>query len=84
MKRNLLKQSVIAVLVGGAVSGSVLAKNIDTDNKDSTNFTKGIRNSIVVAIQGNLQILNGFKKEKKFLLLMIIISLKKETQLMMM
>lgn len=65
MKRNLLKQSVIAVLVGGAVSGSVLAKNIDTDNKDSTNFTKGIRNSIVVAIQGNLQILNGFKKRRR-------------------
>ena len=67
MKRNLLKQSVIAVLVGGAVSGSVLAKNIDTDNKDSTNFTKGIRNSIVVAIQGNLQILNGFKKGEETL-----------------
>lgn len=85
MKNNLLKQSVIAVLVGGGASALALAQvqEIDTNNNSGVTFTKGIRNTLVVAIQGNLQILNGFKKAKKFFLLMVI-NLKKDLQLMMM
>ncbi|EGT75181.1 YadA C-terminal domain-containing protein [Haemophilus haemolyticus] len=67
MKKNLLKQSVIAVLVGGAVSGSALAQEINTMDNSGAAFTKGIRNSIVASIQGNSQILNGFKKDEKIL-----------------
>lgn len=66
MKNNLLKQSVIAVLVGGA-SALALAQEIDTNNNSGVTFTKGIRNTLVVAIQGNLQILNGFKKGEEIL-----------------
>lgn len=67
MKKNLLKQSVIAVLVGGAVSGSALAQEINTNDNSGAAFTKGIRNSIIAGIQGNSQILSGFKKDDKIL-----------------
>ncbi|HHE9451339.1 TPA: hypothetical protein ACPG1N_000606 [Haemophilus influenzae 10810] len=36
MKNNLLKQSVIAVLVGGALSGSAFAANTQGNNAIST------------------------------------------------
>lgn len=61
MKKNLLKQSVIAVLVGGAVSSYALAQEIDTTSTDSVNFNKGKLAAIVASIGGNTQILSGFK-----------------------
>lgn len=67
MKNNLLKQSVIAVLVGGGASALAQVQEIDTNNNSGVTFTKGIRNTLVVAIQGNLQILNGFKKGEEIL-----------------
>lgn len=67
MKKNLLKQSVIAVLVGGAVSSYALAQEINTNDNNDAHFTKGVRNSIVAAIQGNSQILNGFTKDEDIL-----------------
>ncbi|WP_239993567.1 YadA C-terminal domain-containing protein [Haemophilus haemolyticus] len=67
MKKNSLKQSVIAVLVGGALSASAFAQEINTGDNSGAAFTKGVRNSLVAAIQGNSQILNGFKKDEKIL-----------------
>ena len=67
MKKHLLKQSVIAILVGSAVSSYALAQEINTNDNSGAAFTKGVRNSIVAAIQGNSQILNGFKKGEKIL-----------------
>lgn len=67
MKKNLLKQSVLAVLVGSAVSGYALAQEINTTDNTGTAFTKGHLNSIVAGIQGNAQILSGFNKGDKIL-----------------
>lgn len=67
MKKNLLKQSVLAVLVGSAVSGYALAQEINTNDNTGTAFTKGHLNSIIAGIQGNAQILSGFNKGEKIL-----------------
>lgn len=67
MKKNLLKQSVLAVLVGSAVSGYALAQEINTTDNTGIAFTKGHLNSIVAGIQGNAQILSGFNKGDKIL-----------------
>lgn len=65
MKKNLLKQSVIAVLVGGAISGSVLAQEINTDDTAPATLTKGELAVITSSIAGNAQILSGFRKDDK-------------------
>lgn len=67
MKKNLLKQSVIAVLVGGAVSSYALAQEIDTTSNEAVTLNKGKLASIVASIAGNTQVLNGFKKGEKIL-----------------
>ena len=67
MKKNLLKQSVIAVLVGGAVSSYALAQEIDTTSNDTVTLNKGKLVSIVASISGNTQVLSGFKKGDKIL-----------------
>lgn len=67
MKKNLLKQSVIAVLVGGALSASAFAQELDTANNSDVTLKKGQLISLVASIDGNTQVLNGFKKGEKIL-----------------
>lgn len=62
MKKNLLKQSVIAVLVAGALSASAFAKVINTTDTAPADLKKGNLALIVASTLGNSQILNGFKE----------------------
>ncbi|PRM16905.1 Adhesin YadA precursor [Haemophilus influenzae] len=64
MKKNLLKQSVIAVLVGGALSASAFAQVINTDDSSDVTLKKGQLNSIVASIAANTQTLSGFEKDQ--------------------